>query len=159
MKNWIIIGLPAVVLFAGWGSLQLYNSNMNYKNGLSGKAVAKADQQSHPDKIESVTYYNGTESYQVIKGKRNGVQMYFWVPDSKKGVYFTRVVKNGITSRQALQILAGMHLDVKTVLAVRLGAIQTTPIWEITFLNSRGNYNYVSINFDNGKEAQRILNI
>ncbi|MDD9148728.1 DUF5590 domain-containing protein [Sporolactobacillus sp. CQH2019] len=158
MKNWIIIGLPALVLVAGWGSLQLYNSNMNYENGLARTAAAKAERQFHPDKIESVAYYNGSESYQVVRGTRNGVQMYFWVPDGK-GAYFTRIAKNGITSRQALQILAGMHLDVKTILSVRLGAIQATPIWEITFLNSRGNYNYISINFDNGKEAQRILNI
>lgn len=160
MKNWIIIGLFAVLLTAGLGFWQLYSSNINYENRSAQTAAAKAKQRFQISKVESVTYFHGTESYQVVKGTRNGEQMYFWIPDQgKKEIYLTRMAKNGITSQQALQVLAGMHLDVNKVISVRLGAIQASPIWEITFLNSRGNYNYISVYFDNGKEAQRILNI
>ncbi|TGA97035.1 peptidase M4 [Sporolactobacillus shoreae] len=160
MKNWIIAGVLTVLVLAGFGSWYLYKSNMDLSNRAAQAAAAKARQHYQIQKVDTVASYSGTESYEVVKGVRNGIQMYIWVPDRpNKAKYIVRAVKNGITGSQALQKLAGLNLDVNKIISVRLGAIQNNPVWEITFTNKQNNYNYVSFYFDNGKEAQRILNI
>ncbi|RYM06357.1 peptidase M4 [Sporolactobacillus sp. THM7-7] len=159
MKKWIMFILLAVLISGISGSWYVYGKNANYHEQIKQAAVKKAKQRFHIENAESVSYYHGTESYYVIKGKTAGKQMYYWIPDKKKGKYIERRANSGMTRKEALSTLSNMHLDVQEVLAVRLGAIGGKPIWEITFLNSQKKYNYVSIFFDNGKEAQRILNI
>ncbi|WP_100488015.1 peptidase M4 [Sporolactobacillus pectinivorans] len=160
MKNWIITGVLAVLLIAGFGSWYLYTSNMDTSNSSAQAAIVKAKRYYQVQKVDSVSYYYGTDAYEVVKCVRNSVQMYVWVPDEpQKAKYIVRAVKNGITRNQALQELAGLHLNVNKIISVKLGAIQNSPVWEITFTNNTNSYNYVSFYFDNGKEAQRILNV
>ncbi len=134
---------------------------MNVANAAAQTAAAKATAHDQLQKTGSVTAYYGTQAYEVVSGTRNGVAMYIWVPDkpSKAAGYLARPVKNGLTRSQALQKLAALHLDVRSIVSVRLGAIQNQPVWEITFKNSHNSFNYVSFNFDTGREVQRMLNI
>ncbi|MCO7125773.1 DUF5590 domain-containing protein [Sporolactobacillus shoreicorticis] len=156
----MITVLTAVLIIVGTGAWKLYSSNTGYQSQAAAAAVKKAKQRYVFDQVKSVTPYNGTDAYQVIQAKRNGKKMYIWVPDNpKKAPFIERAASSGMTEGQAMQKLADRHLDVKQVISARLGAINGNPVWEITFLNSRNNYNYVSFYFENGKEAQRILNL
>ncbi|RYL88842.1 peptidase M4 [Sporolactobacillus sp. THM7-4] len=160
MKKWVIIITFFVLLLVSWTSWHIYRGNADYEAKAAHTAVQKAKKGFKINKIESVTYYHGTESYQVIKGIKSGRQWYVWVPDKKsEGRFIERPVKSGITRNQALQALAALHLDVRQIVSVRLGAIKGNPVWEITFLNAGKKYNYVAFYYDTGKEAQRILNI
>jgi Uncharacterized protein conserved in bacteria len=161
LKNWIITGVLIALLVILSGSWYLYKNNMNVSDAAARTAAAKAAVHYQLQKTGSVTSYYGTQSYEVVSGSRNGVPMYVWVPDKpgKTASYLARPAKNGLTRSQALQKLAALRLDVRTILSVKLGAIQNQPVWEITFKNSRNSFNYVSFNFDTGKEVQRILNI
>lgn len=160
LKNWIIAGILTILLFTFLGFRQLYSSNMNYRHAWERTAAAKAKQHYQIENIRSVSYYHGTDAYHVVKGSRNGAVMYVWVPDKpKRASYIIREAEKGISQQEALQKLAALHLDIKEVLSVRLGAIHGVPVWTVTFLNGTDHYNYVSFYFDDGKEAQRILNV
>jgi uncharacterized protein YpmB len=144
----------------GIGALKLYTSNTGYQNRASVAAVKKAKQWYSFDQVKSITPFRGTDAYQVIQAKQKGKKVYIWVPDQpKKAPFLERLASKGITRVQALQKLADAQLDVKKIISVHLGVIKGNPVWEITFLNSKNNYNYVSFYFENGKEAQRILNL
>lgn len=160
LKKWIFFILFVALLSTLAVLTYMYSSNVSAKSDDEATAVKKARHHFHADRILSVSYYHGTESFQVVKGVRDGRQMYFWIPDDpKKGKYIERAVEDGITRQQALDRFSHMDFNVQKVLSVRLGAVQGSPVWEITFLNAQGKYNYVSIYYDNGSEAQRILNI
>lgn len=160
MKNWII-GVLIVVLFCFvWGTWNLYSGNRNVQVQAADRAISKAKSHYQISKIDTVTYYHGTNAYQVVEGERNGVKMYLWIPDQKKKApYIARAAKRGISKTQAMQIFNRLHLDVKQVVSIRLGAINKQPTWQITFLSPNHTYNYISLSFDTGKEVQRILNI
>ncbi|WP_353947814.1 DUF5590 domain-containing protein [Sporolactobacillus sp. Y61] len=160
MKNWIIAGILCILVLPVLGFYQIYSHNMNDLDHAAGTAAEKAKQQYGIQNVLSVTYYHGSDAYQVVNGTRNGRRIYVWVPDQpKQADFIVRGANKGITEKQALHTLSDMKLDVKKIQSVRLGAIHNQPVWMITFLNSRNNYNYVAIYFDNGKEAQRILNV
>ncbi|MFC6386897.1 peptidase M4 [Sporolactobacillus kofuensis] len=149
-----------VIVLIVIGSWSLYTNNTNFQNQSAQSAIKKAKKWYSFNQVLSVTAYHGSDDYQVIKAKQGRKTMYFWIPDRlKKAPYFERAANKGLTKEQALQKLSGKGLDVQKIISVRLGAIQGNPVWEITFLNSKHKYNYVSISFDNGKEAQRILNV
>lgn len=157
----MITGVLILILVLLSGSWYLYKSNMNLSDTAAHAAATKAAEHYQLQKTGSVTAYYGTQAYEVVSGSRNGVAMYVWVPDKpgKSAGYLIRPVKNGLTRGQALQKLAALRLDVRSIVSVRLGAIQNQPVWEITFKNSRNSFNYISFSFDTGKEVQRILNI
>ncbi|WKB37162.1 peptidase M4 [Terrilactibacillus sp. S3-3] len=114
----------------------------------------------HATNVRAVNYYYGKEAYHVLRGRAGGHAVYLWIPDNKKkGTYIERRVNAGITKQKALQVFEGLHLDVSKVVSVKLGVNDNAPTWEITFLDAKQRYNYVSIYFDNGKEAERILHI
>ncbi|EST10568.1 hypothetical protein P343_16600 [Sporolactobacillus laevolacticus DSM 442] len=160
IKAWLITAAIAVFILFCFGSWKLYFSNMHFQDHSAVSAINKAKKWYHFDHVKSVTAYHGTDAYQVIQAKQKGKMMYFWVPDHpKKAPYIERQASKGITKKQAIQRLFGERLDIKSIISVRLGAIHGHPVWEITFMNSKNNYNYVSLYFDNGKEAQRILNL
>ncbi|MCQ2009163.1 MAG: DUF5590 domain-containing protein [Sporolactobacillus sp.] len=160
VKTVLITVLIAILIIVGIGAWKLYSSNTVYQNQAAATALKKAKQSYIFDHVKSVTSFNGTDAYQVIQAKRNGNKMYIWVPDHpKKAPFIERAASSGITEKQAMQKLADQRLDVKKIISVRLGAIKGNPVWEITFLNSKNSYNYVSFYFDNGKEAQRILSL
>ncbi|MFT8708173.1 MAG: DUF5590 domain-containing protein [Sporolactobacillus sp.] len=160
MKRWLISSALLILVCLGWGAWSLYHSNASFQGQAAVRAVSKARSIYHLDNAHSLSYFHGTNAYQVVEGTRNGVRMYVWIPDQKKKApYIVRAVRRGITGQKALQIVQGMHLHVKQVVSVRLGAINSQPIWQITFLAPNHTYNYISIAFDTGKEVQRILNI
>jgi uncharacterized protein YpmB len=161
LKNWVITGSLILLLAVLSGSWYLYRSNMNVLNVAARTAAAKATAHYQLQKTGSVTAYYGTQAYEVVSGSRNGVAMYVWVPDkpSRAAGYLARPVKHGLTRSQAIRKLAALHLDVRSIVSARLGAIQNQPVWEITFKNSHNHFNYVSFNYDTGREVQRILNI
>ncbi|MET1249732.1 DUF5590 domain-containing protein [Sporolactobacillus sp. STCC-11] len=159
-KTTIITVLVALALMVAIGALKLYTSNTGYQEQESVTAVKKAKQWYSFNQVKSVTPFRGTDAYQVIQAKQEGKKVYIWVPDQpKKAPFLERLASEGITQGQAIQKLADARLDVKRIISVRLGAIKGNPVWEITFLNSKNNYNYVSFYFESGKEAQRILNL
>ncbi|CAM3174980.1 DUF5590 domain-containing protein [Sporolactobacillus spathodeae] len=160
MKKWIISILCVLVVAVGWVMWDLYHTNQTVQQQAASRAIAKAQNHYHIDKVLSVSYYHGTNAYQVVKGERNGVPMYIWVPDQKKKApYIVRAVRRGISRNKAQQIFQGMRFHVKKIVSIRLGAINSQPIWQVTFLAPNNTYNYISIDFDTGKEIQRILNI
>ncbi|MCI1857079.1 MAG: DUF5590 domain-containing protein [Sporolactobacillus sp.] len=160
MKNWIIPSALCLLLLLCFGGWEVYANNLNF-NQNAAQAAASAAKKRYPlQKVESVSYYHGTRPWQVVKGVEHGKGVYIWVPDGKgRSAMFQRYVSKGISEKEAVRRLNRLHLDVRKIISVRLGAIGQHPVWEVTFLNSKNNYNYLSFYFDNGKEAQRILNV
>ncbi|WP_176557844.1 cell wall elongation regulator TseB-like domain-containing protein [Sporolactobacillus terrae] len=159
-RTWIYVTAFTVLLILIFGTWHLYSSNMSNQTHDAAAAVEKAKQHYSFDRTLSVSAYHGSDAYQVVKAKRNGKTVYFWVPDdSKKAAYIERRASDGITKNQVLTLFERQRFDVKRLISVRLGAINGNPVWEITFLSPNQHYNYVSFYFDSGKEAQRILNL
>ncbi|MFT8871179.1 MAG: DUF5590 domain-containing protein [Sporolactobacillus sp.] len=160
MKKWWLTLTAALLVFIGWGAWYIYDSNRVVSIHAADQAVTKARSHYAIGKVEDVTSYYGSNAYQVIKALRNGRRVYVWVPESgEKAPMFMRTANQGISRSHALAIFSTMHFNVQRVVSVRLGAINATPVWQVTFVAPNHTYNYIALNFSNGREVQRILNI
>ncbi|MFD2616641.1 hypothetical protein [Terrilactibacillus laevilacticus] len=161
MKKWIIIFISIIVVVVISQSWITYHKTVSYKNKEENTAIKKAEKHDKisSSQISNVTYYNGKTPYHIIRTKKKNKDVYLWVPDTKKGSYIERNVKDGITKNKALSIFYSLKYDTLKVVSVKLGAINDVPIWEVTFLDHQKRYNYVSLTFDDGKEIQHILHI
>ena len=102
--------------------------------------------------------YNRENTYYTVAGKNNkGQRILVIVPQKNCSV---RVVKQstGLTEQQALaQVKSNEHP--KRVLKAVPGIFNDKVVWEVTYLNSKGNLCYDLINFKTGSYVQQINNL
>lgn len=102
--------------------------------------------------------YNRENTYYTVAGKNNKGQRILVIVPQKNGS--VRVVKQstGLTEQQALaQVKSNEHP--KKVLKAVPGIFNDKVVWEVTYLNSKGNLCYDLINFKTGSYVQQINNL
>lgn len=102
--------------------------------------------------------YNRENTYYTVAGKNNKGQRILVIVPQKNGS--VRVVKQstGLTEQQALaQVKSNEHP--KRVLKAVPGIFNDKVVWEVTYLNSKGNLCYDLINFKTGSYVQQINNL
>ena len=102
--------------------------------------------------------YNRENTYYTVAGKNNKGQRILVIVPQKNGS--VRVVKQstGLTEQQALaQVKSNEHP--KRVLKAVPGIFNEKVVWEVTYLNSKGNLCYDLINFKTGSYVQQINNL
>lgn len=102
--------------------------------------------------------YNRENTYYTVAGKNNKGQRILIIVPQKNGS--VRVVKQstGLTEQQALaQVKSNEHP--KRVLKAVPGIFNDKVVWEVTYLNSKGNLCYDLINFKTGSYVQQINNL
>ena len=102
--------------------------------------------------------YNRENTYYTVAGKNNKGQRILVIVPQKNGS--VRVVKQstGLTEQQALaQVKSNEHP--KRVLKAVPGIFNDKVVWEVTYLNSKGNLCYDLINFKTGSYVQQIDNL
>ena len=102
--------------------------------------------------------YNRENTYYTVAGKNNKGQKILVIVPQKNGS--VRIVKQstGLTEQQALaQVKSNEHP--KKVLKAVPGIFNDKVVWEVTYLNSKGNLCYDLINFKTGSYVQQINNL
>ena len=102
--------------------------------------------------------YNRENTYYTVAGKNNKGQRILVIVPQKNGS--VRVVKQstGLTEQQALaQVKSNEHP--KRVLKAVPGIFNDKVVWEVTYLNSKGNLCYDLLNFKTGSYVQQINNL
>lgn len=159
MWNWIKFIVAFMVIITSVLIITiLYNAN---KPLAAAKELATQQvlQTGQLKAVEKVTVYNGTQSGMTVFGKApNGEQVAIFVTDDKQEQYEELHLKEGITAKQAADIVKA-ELEVEKVLHVSLGIESEGPVWEVAFTNKAGKLNYVYVLFENGKWWKRILNL
>lgn len=102
--------------------------------------------------------YNRENTYYTVAGKNNKGQKILVIVPQKNGS--VRIVKQstGLTKQQALaQVKSNEHP--KKVLKAVPGIFNDKVVWEVTYLNQKGNLCYDLINFKTGSFVQQINNL
>lgn len=102
--------------------------------------------------------YNRENTYYTVAGKNNKGQKILVIVPQKNGS--VRIVKQstGLTEQQALaQVKSNEHP--KKVLKAVPGIFNDKVVWEVTYLNQKGNLCYDLINFKTGSFVQQINNL
>lgn len=133
----------------------LYSSIEGRHGHQLNQAAAKAKQQQHLKKVLNVTYYHGTNAYDVVEGvSRKGKKVYVWVPDGK-GKPFVKPVDQGWSKGKVKQY-AMSHLHPKKLISIELGAEKNMPVWEIIYIDQKNRYTFYYLRFGNGEWVKNI---
>ncbi|PEY37752.1 peptidase M4 [Bacillus cereus] len=153
MKKWIFAIIIVIVAIGLYG-VHVYNATMEKKIPKESKAVEIAKEKAKLTKVKSVDYYNGESSYAVVKGvDEKGEKIIVWVPE-KKGDVLVKKQSEGISEKDALQIVAKEQKP-KQFLKAKLGAEENVPLWEVTYIDDENRYSYYYLAFKDGKFIQR----
>lgn len=147
--------LIILIFLVGWS---IYAVGNHPKAEAERQATTIAKRYANLKTRTDFYIYNRENTYYTIAGKNNKGQRILVIVPQKNGS--VRVVKQstGLTEQQALaQVKSNEHP--KRVLKAVPGIFNDKVVWEVTYLNSKGNLCYDLINFKTGSYVQQINNL
>lgn len=147
--------LIILIFLVGWS---IYAVGNHPKAEAERQATTIAKRYANLKTRTDFYIYNRENTYYTVAGKNNKGQRILVIVPQKNGS--VRVVKQstGLTEQQALaQVKSNEHP--KRVLKAVPGIFNDKVVWEVTYLNSKGNLCYDLINFKTGSYVQRINNL
>lgn len=147
--------LIILIFLVGWS---IYAVGNHPKAEAERQATTIAKRYANLKTRTDFYIYNRENTYYTVAGKNNKGQRILVIVPQKNGS--VRVVKQstGLTEQQALaQVKSNGHP--KRVLKAVPGIFNDKVVWEVTYLNSKGNLCYDLINFKTGSYVQQINNL
>ncbi len=147
--------LIILIFLVGWS---IYAVGNHPKAEAERQATTIAKRYANLKTRTDFYIYNRENTYYTVAGKNNKDQRILVIVPQKNGS--VRVVKQstGLTEQQALaQVKSNEHP--KRVLKAVPGIFNDKVVWEVTYLNSKGNLCYDLINFKTGSYVQQINNL
>ena len=144
--------LIILIFLVGWS---IYAVGNHPKAEAERQATTIAKRYANLKTRTDFYIYNRENTYYTVAGKNNKGQRILVIVPQKNGS--VRVVKQstGLTEQQALaQVKSNEHP--KRVLKAVPGIFNDKVVWEVTYLNSKGNLCYDLINFKTGSYVQQI---
>ncbi|WHX39081.1 DUF5590 domain-containing protein [Mesobacillus sp. AQ2] len=161
VKKWILLSVLFVAIITGI-LVNVYLNAMEPVSAAENKAVKIAAKETSLSDFTDFNLYSGEETYYVMTGKNARQEdVYVWI-NEKNGELITRIAKNGITKKEALNKLY-QEKNPDEIIAVRLGMarIQKTdrPAWEIYYRKNSDTINYYYVDFETGEKLRAINNL
>lgn len=151
----LTIVIIILIFLFGWG---VYAIGNHPRNESRSQAISLAKKYAHLKYPDDFYIYNREHTYYTITGKNQKNQSILVLIAQKGGKIRILKQKNGITKNEALtQIWA--KRNPKKVLKIAPGIFNNRPVWEISYLNQKGNLCYELLSFKNGKDIQKIENL
>lgn len=147
--------LIILIFLVGWS---IYAVGNHPKAEAERQATTIAKRYANLKTRTDFYIYNRENTYYTVAGKNSKGQRILVIVPQKNGS--VRVVKQstGLTEQQALaQVKSNEHP--KRVLKAVPGIFNDKVVWEVTYLNSKGNLCYDLINFKTGSYVQQINNL
>lgn len=147
--------LIILIFLVGWS---IYAVGNHPKAEAERQATTIAKRYANLKTRTGFYIYNRENTYYTVAGKNNKGQRILVIVPQKNGS--VRVVKQstGLTEQQALaQVKSSEHP--KRVLKTVPGIFNDKVVWEVTYLNNKGNLCYDLINFKTGSYVQQINNL
>lgn len=147
--------LIILIFLVGWS---IYAVGNHPKAEAERQATTIAKRYANLKTRTDFYIYNRENTYYTVAGKNNKGQRILVIVPQRNGS--VRVVKQstGLTEQQALaQVKSNEHP--KRVLKAVPGIFNDKVVWEVTYLNNKGNLCYDLINFKTGSYVQQINNL
>jgi uncharacterized protein YpmB len=122
--------------------------------------VAEAKTKYPIKQVKIVSYYHGTKAYQVIHASlKTNENVYIWVPEKSGKPMLKKKASEGLSKKEAISAFKKLDYSLQKLKDVRLGMVDKTPVWQITFVDQNEEYNYVYLSYVDGHEVEHILHL
>jgi uncharacterized protein YpmB len=150
LKKWLIVSAIIVFLIIGVVA-GAYIHALGPKKDAEKKAFQSAKKESEIVTMHEFYIYNGKDSYNIVIGDtKDGKKKVVWLPNDRKKKTVTVNYSEG-KSRQEIQQKAEKELQQKKIISIKPGMESGIPLWEVTYLDESGRYNYAYYDFKTGE--------
>lgn len=158
MKKWLLIVLSTIVITVIAVSTTLFvSAQAGYRN-VETKAIDLALEQKVITGAYEAYVYNGSLAYITVLGiDDNDDKKAIFVPANFKKKAIQQVwLEDGITKAEALTALQ-QQANVKSVLHTKLGYEEPGAVWEITYIDTKDDLNYMYYQHETGEQWKHII--
>lgn len=150
LKKWLIIASVLILCFIGF-VVGAYVKGMQPKNKAADAAFEIAKAEVDMKTMDEFYLYHGLETYSVVVGTTNGGQrMIVWIPEKNRKQVVVRNAASGKTKEDILSMVE-QNINAENIISIKLGMENKVPLWEVTYKNSDGKYNYDYFDFKTGE--------
>lgn len=164
VKKFTLISLLTILLVT-LGSVFLYISATKPLENEKNAAIKRANEEVKLTKITNIDWFHYTDSYYVIEGvTTDNKEVYVWVPEDKNKTVHVENKKTGMSKDKVKAIVFNELNDItsdkrpKEIMNIKLGMIEDTPAYEITFRDQKNRYSILYIDYYNG-DWYRVYNL
>ena len=157
MKKFVI-GLVLLLSAVIVGAIYVYQQSHNPYDRVESETIAFVSERTDLNQAEDFYWYNGTETYLTVQG---------FTEDNEEKIYIVRQNGGNITefaaedtvSRQEAIQLTRQAREPDAILNARIGMVNDTPVWEISYRNQNERLGYYIIHLETGEWLRTIDNI
>lgn len=128
------------------------------------KAIGRAKREAELVEVKTIDWFHYLDQFFVIEGTNNkGEQIYCWVPNSQKEKVIVKKVTEGLTKNELMDKVHKLpdlsaEQKPKKILKLKLGMVEDSPAYEVTYIDQSDRYSILYIDFYNG-EWYRVYNL
>lgn len=152
-RHLVILGI--LILLVGWS---IYFVGTRPKAQAQRQATAIAKRYAHLRTRTDFYIFNRENTYYTVAGLNQKGQKILVIVPQKNGDVRVLKQSQGLSAQQVIAQVKNNERPKKVLKAVP-GIFNNKVVWEVTYLNQKGNLCYDLINFKTGKYVQRINNL
>ncbi len=127
--------------------LQGMQERKEYYNYAANEAKRAADIST----VDEFFLYNGRETYYVIVGKTSdGEKKTVWIPKDQEKKIIQKSYSFGKSKEEILKMVQN-ELKPYEIISIKPGMEKNIPIWEVTYKDRDGKYNYYYFDYKTGE--------
>lgn len=150
-----IIAALSVVLLFFYAQL---NRGMRPLRNAGSETVELAQRKADLKKADKFYWYNGKETYFTVTGKDKNQKNIVVIVKQKGGDVQILNQAETISEKKAIQQTV-KEVKPKQILNAKIGVVEETPIWEVSFLNKKGQLGYYMMELEDGSWLRTLENI
>lgn len=147
------LGLIAAFLILCFVALIVgsYVHALSPKNKAADLAFETAKAKAGIQTMDEFYLYHGKESVSVVIGKTNdGEKKIVWIPDNRRENIQIQKLNNG-KSREEILSIVKQNSHPQKIISIKPGIENNVTLWEVTYLDNLGKYNYDYYDFRTGE--------
>lgn len=154
----VIIGLVIVMSMLIIGSVYLYSQSIEPYSQAKSDTIAYVSERTTISEIGEFYWFNGEETYFTLTGTNEEGEERIYIVQQQGGQITTLSADDTVTKQEAIQ-QTKQERQPEKILNARIGILDETPVWEITYRNDNNRLGYYVINLRNGEWIRTIDNI
>lgn len=154
----VIIGLVLTLSAVIVGAIYLYQSAHAPYAQAEDETITFLSERTDLDQVEDFYWYNGEVTTFSVRGFNEAEKEKYYIVRSEGGAISTYDASETVTEQEARRQTREAR-EPKRILNAKVGLMNDTPIWEVTYKNENDRLGYYIIHLETGEWLRTIDNI
>lgn len=154
----IVIGLVIVMSMLIVGSVLLYRQSTQSFSRAKADTIAFVSERTNLSEVDDFFWFNAEETYFTVTGTNEDGEARIYIVQQQGGQILTLPAESTVSKQQAIQQTREAR-EPQKILNARIGMLDDTPIWEVSYRNDNDRLGYFVIDLKTGEWIRTIDNI